>query len=190
MLEPHIADFFTFVDVGNPFSGTGQVINFLKGLIAIGVHNNVLVVFDNDAEGCGAWLRCQQLSLPENVQVLKLPDLPEFRQVTVEGPTGSSPADINGRAAAIECYLDFGQSPRFRWSNYSQHIETYQGELISKDDYKRTFLNQRSALRSYSYAKLRKVLAMLKRQAIEMNEAGLMERLGSETGEAGKVRPG
>jgi len=31
----------------------------------IGVHNDVLVIFDNDAEGCGAWARRRQLDLPE-----------------------------------------------------------------------------------------------------------------------------
>ena len=59
---------------------------------------------------------------------------------------GSSPANINGRAAAIECYPDFGPSPRFRWSNDNHHIEAYQGELIDKDNYKRAFLYQSGVL--------------------------------------------
>jgi hypothetical protein len=189
LLEPHIADFFSFVDVGHPFSGTGQVINFVKGLVAIGVHNNVLVVFDNDAEGRYAWGRCRQLPLPENVRVLRLPELPEFQQVLVDGPTGSNLADINGRAAAIECYLDIGPSPSFRWSNYNHHIEAYQGELLGKDNYKRAFLGQSGVLAGYAYDKLREVLAMLKRQAIEMNEARLMKVLDNDTDEAGKADP-
>ena len=80
--------------------------------------------------------------------------MPEFQQVVVDGPTGSSPANINGRAAAIECYLDFGPSPRFRWSNYNHHIEAYQGELIDKDNYKRAFLDQSGVLAGYAYDKI------------------------------------
>jgi hypothetical protein len=180
LLEPHLADFFSFIEVGHPFSGTGNVFNFVKGLVGIGVHNNVLVLFDNDAEGCAAWDRCMELSLPDNVRILKLPDLPEFEHVLVDGPTGCHPADINGRAAAIECYLDIGSSPSFRWSNYNWKLGRYQGELISKDDYKRAFLDQTKLTPEYSYTKLREVLAMLKRQAVEMNEARLMKELDKD----------
>ena len=71
LIDPHVADFFSFVEVGHPFSGTGQVVNFVKGLVSIGVHNNVLVLFDNDAEGCAAWQRCLEIGLPDNVRAVE-----------------------------------------------------------------------------------------------------------------------
>ena len=51
--KPHIADFFDFVDMqeGYPFPGTGKCVPIVQGLISIRVLNNVLVVYDNDAEG-------------------------------------------------------------------------------------------------------------------------------------------
>lgn len=53
LLRPDIADFFRFVDMsdGYPFTGTGSLRNFATGLAAIDVHNQVLFVLDNDAEG-------------------------------------------------------------------------------------------------------------------------------------------
>jgi hypothetical protein len=51
--RPHIQDFFLFTDMaeGYPFGGTGNLLNFTKGLAAIKVQNRSLIIFDNDAEG-------------------------------------------------------------------------------------------------------------------------------------------
>lgn len=174
---PHIADFFSFVEVGYPFPGTGGAVNFVKGLVSIGVHNNVLVLFDNDAEGCSAWQKCVAIGLPDNVIPLKLPDLPDFENVPVDGPTGSTLANINGRAAAIECYLDLGISPEFYWKNFNDQIKAYQGELKAKDSYKRAFLAQRELDIRYDYRKLDAVLAVLRQTAIARNEASLIANL-------------
>ena len=53
LMRPDIADFFRFVDMsdGYPFTGTGNLRNFAVGLAGIDVHNQVLFVLDNDAEG-------------------------------------------------------------------------------------------------------------------------------------------
>ncbi len=177
LLEPAVADFFSFVEVGHPFTGTGQVVNFVKGLVAIGVHNNVLVLFDNDAEGCAAKQRCIEVGLPGNVRALTLPDLEDFRAVEVHGPTGRSRADINERAAAIECYLDLGATPEFRWSNYNEKLGTYQGVLIGKDGYKKRFLDQDRPIAGYDYSKIWQVLTTLKRTAIAMNEEAQLRTL-------------
>jgi len=107
LLKPHVADFFDFVDMeeGYPFSGTGNIFRFVQGLIAISVLNNVLVVYDNDAEGIANFKRCRELNLPSNLQILKLPDLAYFERIQTIGPNGNHEANINGQAAAIECYL-------------------------------------------------------------------------------------
>jgi hypothetical protein len=39
------------MDEGYPFSGTGSLFNFTKGLISIAIQNNVIVLYDNDVEG-------------------------------------------------------------------------------------------------------------------------------------------
>jgi len=102
LLKPHLADFFDFVDMneGYPFTGTGSLYNFVKGLISIAVMNNIVVIYDNDAEGVYSYNRTSKLNLPPNIRVLRLPDLPAFNDYETVGPSGSHRANINGRGDA------------------------------------------------------------------------------------------
>jgi hypothetical protein len=179
ILRPHISDFFDFVDMeeGYPFSGTGNVFRFVQGLISIAVLNNVIVLFDNDAEGVASFDRCSSLNVPANMKVLKLPDLPEFRDFQTMGPNGRHRANINGQGAAIECYLDLGGDACVRWNNYNASVSAYQGELISKDRYKRTFLDQRERVPNYSYSKIDTILDMVVANCVQIQEAALNKRL-------------
>ena len=51
LLRPDVADFFYFADMeeGYPLTGTGNLHKFCQGLVSIGIENNVVVVYDNDA---------------------------------------------------------------------------------------------------------------------------------------------
>jgi HEPN/Toprim N-terminal domain 1 len=177
LLKPHVADFFDFVDMeeGYPFSGTGNIFRFVQGLIAISVLNNVLVVYDNDAEGAANFRRCHELKLPSNLKILKLPDLTVFERVRTIGPNGTHEADINGQAAAIECYLNLDPDARVRWTSFNSKLDVYQGELIDKGVYMRKFLDQREKIASYDYGKIAAVLDMIINSAVAMREA-VMER--------------
>ena len=62
-------------------------------------------VFDNDAEGIDTFRTLQRFTFPVNMRAMVLPDLEELRNFPARGPGGVACADINGRAAAIECYL-------------------------------------------------------------------------------------
>ncbi|KYK50418.1 hypothetical protein A1D31_20130 [Bradyrhizobium liaoningense] len=177
LLRPHIADFFDFVDMeeGYPFSGTGNVFRFVQGLISIRIMNNVIVVFDNDAEGFANLERTQQLSLPANMVALKLPHERDLERFATLGPTGKHVADINGRAAAIECYLDLPPDACVRWTSFSHKIGEYQGELINKERYASAFLDQRYKLDGYRYDKIAAVLELITASAIAMRERSTAE---------------
>lgn len=159
-LRPHIADFFEYVDMeeGYPFSGTGNLLNFVRGLISISIQNNVIIIFDNDAEGLATYDRCMALNIPDNIKVIKLPDRLEFCSFNTIGPNGTHNANINGRAAAIECYLDLDQNASVRWNNFNRHTNTYQGELVDKQKYLLEFLNQRAKDIEYDYSKISSIL--------------------------------
>ena len=176
LLKPHIADLFDFVDMqeGYPFSGTGNLVNFVKGLISIKVQNNVLVLFDNDAEGVASYNKCKAMNVPHNMKILKLPDMQEFERFRTIGTTGEHIANINGCAAAIECYLDLEVDSIVRWNNYNHALKTYHGELIEKDKYKREFLNQRVLMENYNYSKLLGVIDMMIDHCSKMKEAFLI----------------
>jgi len=79
---------------GYPFTGTGNLFRFVQGLVGIGVHNNIVVVFDNDAEGVANLERVYQLSLPRNVRATCLPKRDEFMAFETIGPSGSAVVDI------------------------------------------------------------------------------------------------
>jgi hypothetical protein len=126
ILRPDVADFFNFVDVDerHHFWGTGNLVKFAEGLLRIDVLNQVLFVFDNDAEG---------------VSIL----------------------DINGRAAAIECYLDLRldqyPAPQVTWSNFKKDIDAWHGALEFKESYSKHFYDQPDGLLrngSYDVSKL------------------------------------
>ena len=182
LLKPHVADFFDYVDMaeGYPFSGTGNLYKFVQGLISIGIQNNVVVIFDNDAEGVASFNRCCKLNVPQNMRILKLPDVPEFCDFETIGPNGRHRANINGRGAAIECYLDLDGEPCVRWNNYNQMVDVYQGELIGKDRYKRQFLDQRCKIDGYNYGKTNSVLEMIITHCVSMRELALSNGLELE----------
>ena len=180
LLRPHISDFFRFVDMeeGYPFSGTGNLYRFAQGLASIGILNNTVIVYDNDAEGVAKLRATKQLSLPPNVRAMQLPPLQAFSEFKTEGPTGFSLSDINGKAAAIECYLDLTRrglpEPIVRWSSFNKEAGVYQGEIEHKKQYIKDFLSLKSPLDEYETTKIEEVLNALMKECVKIAEAKLI----------------
>ena len=178
LLRPEIADFFRFVDVskGYPFTGAGNVVRFAQGLAKIDVHNQILFVLDNDAEGVSAFRRISELALPTNMRAATLPELARFRNFRSRGPGGSGKADINRRAAAIECYLDLKaerKSPaKVVWTAYKKDLDAYQGELMCKRKYMKTFLKRASTINGYDMSGMAAVLDMIFAECCAIAETG------------------
>ena len=185
LLKPHISDFFNYADMaeGYPFSGTGNLYRFVQGLISIGIMNNIIVIFDNDAEGVASFNRCCKLNIPSNMRILRLPDLPQFCDFETIGPNGKHRANINGQGAAIECYLDLRNKYLVKWNNFNSESGTYQGELIEKDRYKKEFLDQRNRIENYNYSKIEGVLEMIINNCEEMRETARIKEIELSTQE-------
>lgn len=183
LLRPEVVDFFRFIDVSesHPFSGTGNLVKFAEGLAKIDVQNQVLFVFDNDAEGLDAHGRLSALSLPGNMRGVMLPELDEFREFPAQGPEGLRDSDINRRAAAIECYLDLkvGDYPpaKVRWSNYKKSLDTYQGALEHKDSYSKEFFKQTPATLVEGAYDVRKIEAVLEFLISECTAIAALRRI-------------
>lgn len=177
VLRPDVADFFNFVDVDerHPYWGTGNLVKFAEGLLRIEVLNQVLFVFDNDAEGVDAFRKFEKLNSPNNMRAMLLPDLDEFMEFVTLGPEGVSTSGINGRAAAIECYLDLHleQYPpaQVTWSNFKKDIDAWHGVLDYKESYSKRFYEQSDNQLldgTYDVSKLLKLVDTL------IQEAGLV----------------
>jgi hypothetical protein len=184
LLKPDVADFFRFLDVTerHPFPGTGNLVKFAEGLIRIDVQNQVVFLFDNDAEGLDAHRKLMVMGMPANMRAMRLPDLDAFRAFPARGPEGVSSSDINGRAAAIECYLDLDM-PNYPpahvlWSNYKKDIDAWHGALEHKETYTRRFLDQTAdtlLAGEYDIGKLSAVLGALVVEAIALSSEGVLE---------------
>ena len=177
MLRPEVADFFYFVDMeeGYPFSGTGNLHRFCQGLVSIGILNRVLIIYDNDAEGSARYAATKRLTIPPNMRVMKLPDLSVFENFQTIGPNGVGTDDINGRAAAIECYLDLSwkhaTQPYVRWINFNKEIDEYHGALINKEMYAREFLYIKDEETGYNFRNIQIVLDSIISECTAIAEA-------------------
>ncbi|PCQ48798.1 HEPN/Toprim-associated domain-containing protein [Citrobacter freundii] len=170
LLRPDIADFFHFIDMseGYPFTGSGNLVKFAAGLVKIDIQNLIVFVLDNDCEGIEAYNKIRQLVLPHNINCIHLPDLPDFNEFPAIGPHGVTHENINGRAVAIECYLDLTFSEydeaQIRWSSYKKESDAYQGALENKDYYTKKFMKLRPGSKDFSkydFSKLAIVLDKL-----------------------------
>lgn len=159
ILRPHISDFFTFVDMKEhyPFTGTGNLYKFIQGLVSIGIINKIIVLFDNDASGFEKYELTKELRVPSNMQILILPDLKECENFKCIGPSGEAFENINHKAVSIEHFLDltFKQNtdPIIRWTSFNDVTKTYQGNLLNKEKYVKSFASVKSN-DSYDFSKL------------------------------------
>jgi hypothetical protein len=142
LLYPHLSDFFSFMDFRGARieGGAGALANLVKAFAGAGVSNRVVAVFDNDTAGRSALQSLQQIRLPENIVVMKLPHLPLAELYPTQGPTGISFMDINGLACSIELYLgsdvlktDDGNYRPIEWRGLDVKLRQYQGEILEKD---------------------------------------------------------
>ncbi len=179
LLKPYVADFFDFVDMdkGYPFTGTGSLYNFTKGLIGISIQNNIAILYDNDAEGVFNFNRSLRLKVPDNMRILKLPDLPDLEDFEAIGPSGAHRSNINGRAAAIECYLDLRPGAAVRWRNYHKELDIYHGELIGKGNVMKGFLAQTTVNTSYDFSRIAAVLELLISECTAIRESARLADL-------------
>jgi hypothetical protein len=167
LLRPGIADFFRFIDVSesHPFAGTGNLVKFAEGLAKIDVQNQIVFLFDNDAEGLDAHQRLSALNLPMNMRGMMLPELDDFRAFPSQGPEGFRSSDINRRAAAIECYLDLDAGghppPRVLWVTFKKNLGVYQGALENKETYGKEFLKLTAETLATNKYDIRKIVSVL-----------------------------
>ena len=105
-----------------------------------------------------AMAETKRLALLPNMRVVQLPPHKEFVSFKTIGPTGVSLADINGKAAAIECYLDLKRDDLpesiVRWTSFNRDLGVYHGELQHKTQFMKDFLQMRTPTQAYDKRKI------------------------------------
>lgn len=138
LLYSDVADFFDFIDMEKnyPFTGTGNLKNFVKGLSKINILNKFLVILDNDTAGKSVYNDIKKIDLPNNLKIITLPKYKDFDNFKCKGPQGNSIEKINGKAVSIECFLDHSSIDDeiyVRWTGFNDKLMQYQGNIEPKN---------------------------------------------------------
>lgn len=138
LLYSDVADFFDFIDMEKnyPFTGTGNLKNFVKGLSKINILNKILVILDNDTAGKSVYNDIKKIDLPNNLKVITLPKYKDFDNFKCKGPQGNSIENINGKAVSIECFLDHSSIDDeiyVRLTGFNDKLMQYQGNIEPKN---------------------------------------------------------
>ena len=93
-----------------------------------------------------------------------------FNKFDTIGPAGKKKANINGKAVAIECFLDFSSvntDPIVRWKCYNDKMQQYQGALEKKEEYINKFKTANLKNGTYNCDKLKLLIDHLIRSWID-----------------------
>ena len=158
LLYNDISDFFDYIDMEKnyPFTGTGNLKNFIKGLAKINILNNILVILDNDTAGYSVYKDIDKIVLPKNLKVITLPNHIDFDNFKCKGPQGDSYENINRKAVSIECFLDYSlinEDVYVRWTGFDKNLVQYQGNIEPKDLLIKSF--HKYSNRKYNHDKMK-----------------------------------
>ena len=157
ILFPERQDYFSFFEHAElkVDGGASYLVKFLKAFAAARAPLRLVAIFDNDTAGRQAHRQAQDLDLPDNMILLRLPDTDLAKTYPTIGPQGFHAVNVNGQAASIELYLGRaaltvnGKLRRVRWTGYDKTANAYQGEVEEKDDVKQYFFQE---LRTLSHS--------------------------------------
>lgn len=140
-LYPHLFRYYHFIDFDEfkVESNASALAKLVIALTASNVKHPFIVLFDNDTTGIFEMKRLMQIKLPENIKVLKFPDIKLAKSYPTIGPTGIKKMNINGLACGIEMY--FGHDVLMKnntvipihWKAYNDREKQYQGEITEKN---------------------------------------------------------
>lgn len=141
LLYPHLKDYYSFLDFdGTGYGGgVGNLANVVKAFAGSGIVNNVIALFDNDTAAQSACKKLEEIGLPNNIAIARLPTLELLKCYPTLGPSGAVDLNVNGMAASIELYFgedilktDGENLVPIQWTGYDKSEKQYQGEVLEK----------------------------------------------------------
>lgn len=152
LLYPHLFDYYSFMDFGvsNASGSAGTLVSTIKAFVGSGISNRVIAVFDNDTAAQVAMRGLKRTTIPENIKILRYPDIEIAKKYPTLGPGGTTELDINGLACGIELYFGVdvltrdGQLVPIQWKGYDVTVNQYQGEIMRKQELQEAFFEKLS----------------------------------------------
>jgi len=82
LLYPHLADYFSFMDLEGVRigGGAGSLVNIVKAFAGAGIVNRTVALFDNDTAARAALAGLRSIRLPSNIVVKHLPRLGDLER--------------------------------------------------------------------------------------------------------------
>lgn len=160
-IYPHLSDLFYFMAFEDEHGkkrggGAPEIRKHMQTFYYSKIRINFIAIFDNDAVGYHNQLLLEnEISVcPDNIKILRYPDISDFKRYPTLVPNGSIVNDdINKKACSIELYLpdsiirdEYGEYFPIEWESREKinrcdgKVEyLYQGVISEKDSIKRKF---------------------------------------------------
>jgi len=155
-LRPELAEYISFMDFAafKVEGGASFLASVVRSFAGAGIRDRIVAVFDNDTAGCAAQDALLKHALPQNIKVIRYPDIDLAREYPTIGPSGSVTMDVNGSAASIELYLGrdvlanpSGELVPVQWKGFDSNMKRHQGEVLNKRECRQRFLRKLNTLR-------------------------------------------
>jgi hypothetical protein len=148
LLYPHLVNYYSFMDfeVAKVSGSASELVKTVKAFIGAGISNRIVAFFDNDTAARSAMRALKNVKLPENVRVLRYPDIQIATNYPTLGPQGTVIMNVNRLAGSLELYLgldvlksDDGSLTPIQWRGYDEVLQQYQGEVLNKGNLQAKF---------------------------------------------------
>jgi len=191
LLYPHLSDYFHFMDFGEAKveGGAGSLANMVKAFAGAGIINRVIALFDNDTAAEAAIRSLSTIKLPDNIVVMKYPDIGLANSYPTIGPTGLVSMNVNRLAGSIELYLGEdvlrhidGNLTPVQWRGYDSRLRQYQGEILNKTELQNKFEQKlkvceadRAQINEFDWTGLRAIVDVMRSAFHHKDAAEILE---------------
>lgn len=155
----HLKEYYHFMDFENSKyeSNASRLVQTIKSFVGSGIKNKIIAIFDNDSAAIQEMDNLKNIRFPNNIKILKYPDIDLAKDYPTIGPTGLQYLNINGLAASIELYLgkdilkDGKEYIPIQWVGFLEKVGKYQGSILKKSIVQERFRNKVKGFNKHNY---------------------------------------
>jgi len=168
ILYPELFPYYQFMDFEGlkVEGGASALVRTVKSFAGARVSHPIIALFDNDTAGISELSKIPK-DLPENIKVMKLPDIHLAKKYPTIGPGGLKIMNINTLACGIELYLGSeilthnNDYYPIRWSNFDNYTSQYHGAIEAKEEVHKKFKEKLSKGESWKMPEMELLLSKI-----------------------------